>query len=71
LPEVGFGGNGMDVRKIIAQLREERACIEEALVGIEKLLNLRAPRRGRPPLWLKPNGAAAAKQKENVAQSAP
>jgi hypothetical protein len=61
----------MDVQKIIAQLREERACIEEALVGLEKLLKMRAPRRGRPPLWLRPNGATAAKKKESVAHSAP
>ena len=60
----------MDVQKIIAQLREERACIEEVLVGLEKLLNQRAPRRGRPPLRLKPKGTAAAEKKENVAQSA-
>ena len=44
----------MDIQRTIAELREERACLDEALIGLEKLAHLRAPRRGRPPAWLKP-----------------
>ena len=41
----------MDVHRVIADLREERACLDETVIGLEKLLLKRAPRRGRPPLW--------------------
>jgi hypothetical protein len=51
----------MDVLKIIAQLREERACIDEALIGLEKLSFKRTPRRGRPPKWSKVTSLAAPK----------
>ena len=51
----------MDIPKIIAQLRGERDCLNEAIVGLEKLRLKREPRRGRPPLWLKLNAVAAVK----------
>jgi hypothetical protein len=57
----------MNVQKIISELREERARLDEALVAFERLLFDRAPRRGRPPSRLKQN-AAATKKKEEVAQ---
>jgi hypothetical protein len=43
----------IDIRKIIAELREERACLDEALMCLERLELKQAPRRGRPPLWMK------------------
>jgi hypothetical protein len=41
----------MDVLKTIAELREERARLDEAIISLEKLLPTRTPRRGRPPAW--------------------
>ena len=41
----------MNILKIIAELREERACLDEVLIGLEKLSLKRTPRRGRPPAW--------------------
>jgi hypothetical protein len=43
----------MDIREVIAQLRMERACLDEALASLERLVLKRGPRRGRPPLWMK------------------
>jgi hypothetical protein len=40
----------MDVSKTIAELREERARLDEAITSLEKLSIIR-PRRGRPPAW--------------------
>jgi len=42
----------MDVSKILAELRAERAQIEEAIVSLERLARGRGKRRGRPPAWL-------------------
>jgi len=42
----------MDVTKILAELREERAQIEEAIVSLEQLARGRGRRRGRPPAWM-------------------
>ena len=47
---------------MITALREERACLDEALMGLEKLANARAPRRGRPPAWMKPTIVIAQKE---------
>ena len=53
----------MDVHKIIAQLRQERACLDEAVMCLERLVSKRSPRRGRPPSWLKAiNGTTQRKQ---------
>lgn len=41
----------MDILKIIAELREERARIDEAILTLEKLALQQMPRRGRPPAW--------------------
>ena len=42
----------MDVSKILAELREERAQIEEAILSLERLASGRGRRRGRPPAWM-------------------
>lgn len=52
----------MDVSKILAELRAERAQLEEAILSLERLARGRGKRRGRPPAWLSPErieGAAA------------
>jgi hypothetical protein len=42
----------MDVTKILADLRQEREQIEEAIISLERLARGRGKRRGRPPAWL-------------------
>ena len=42
----------MDVSKMLAELRQEREQIEEAIITLERLARGRGKRRGRPPLWL-------------------
>jgi hypothetical protein len=42
----------MDVAKILAELRQEREQIEEAIISLERLARGRGRRRGRPPAWL-------------------
>ena len=42
----------MDVSKILAELREERQQIEEAILSLERLARGRGRRRGRPPSWM-------------------
>lgn len=42
----------MDVTKMLADLREEREQIEEAIITLERLAQGRGKRRGRPPSWL-------------------
>jgi hypothetical protein len=42
----------MDVTKILAELRDERQQIEEAILSLERLARGRGKRRGRPPAWL-------------------
>ncbi len=42
----------MDVTKILAELRQEREQIEEAIISLERLAQGRGKRRGRPPAWL-------------------
>jgi hypothetical protein len=39
----------MDIRKMIAELHEERARLEEAIISLENLSPMRTSRRGRPP----------------------
>ncbi len=43
----------MDINKMLAELREEREQIEEAILTLERLAGARGHRRGRPPSWLK------------------
>lgn len=42
----------MDVAKILAELRQEREQIEDAIISLERLARGRGKRRGRPPAWL-------------------
>jgi hypothetical protein len=42
----------MDVNKMLADLRQEREQIEEAIIILERLARGRGKRRGRPPLWM-------------------
>jgi hypothetical protein len=42
----------MDVAKMIADLRQEREQVEEAIVVLERLASGRGKRRGRPPAWM-------------------
>jgi DNA invertase Pin-like site-specific DNA recombinase len=42
----------MDIMKMLADLRQEREQIEEAIVTIERLARGRGKRRGRPPSWM-------------------
>jgi hypothetical protein len=42
----------MDVSKILAELKAERAQIEEAILSLEKLARGRGRGPGRPPNWM-------------------
>lgn len=42
----------MDVMKILADLRQEREQLEEAIMSLERLARSRGKRRGRPPSWM-------------------
>jgi hypothetical protein len=41
----------MDVEKILAEMRQEREQLEEAIANLERLARP-VKRRGRPPAWL-------------------
>ena len=49
----------MQIQKMIEDLREERARLDEALISLVKLSQMRTPRRGRPPKWSQEIEAAA------------
>lgn len=42
----------MDVVKILADLRQEKDQLDEAILSLERLAMGRGPRRGRPPAWM-------------------
>jgi hypothetical protein len=42
----------MEIVKMLAELREERERIEEAIITLERLARGRGKRRGRPPAWM-------------------
>jgi hypothetical protein len=64
----------MDVTKILAELRQERELIEDAIISLERLARSRGKRRGRPPAWLamakKRSRAPASKPKATQAKTA-
>lgn len=41
----------MDIMKMLAELRQEREAIEEAIITLERLARGQGKRRGRPPAW--------------------
>lgn len=53
----------MDVSKILAELREERQQIEEAILSLERLARGRGRRRGRPPAWMAAAGEVTVKRR--------
>ncbi len=42
----------MDLERIIADLRSEKAGIDEAILALERIAAGGQKRRGRPPAWL-------------------
>lgn len=64
----------MDVSKILAELRQEREQLEEAILSLERLAAGRGRRRGRPPAWMseakKRGRPPGSKNKNTVARSA-
>ena len=42
----------MDLAKILAELRQQREQITEAILGLERLARSREPEVGRPPAWM-------------------
>ena len=42
----------MDITKMLAELRQERQSIEEAILTLERLARGQGKRRGRPPAWM-------------------
>ena len=50
----------MDLNKMLAELRQEREQIEEAIIILERLARGRGRRRGRPPLWMTAGGGGEA-----------
>ena len=48
----------MELTKVIAELRAERAAIDEALAALDRIARAtQGKRRGRPPAWLATGGA--------------
>ncbi len=47
-----IGGLALNLNVILAQLREERRRMDEAILSLERLAEGRGPRRGRPPAWI-------------------
>ena len=44
--------SGMDVLKMLAELRQEHEQIGEAIIALERLALRQGKRRGRPPAWM-------------------
>ena len=65
----------MDVAKILADLRQEREQLEEAILSLERLALGRGRRRGRPPAWMseakKRGRPPGSKNKPNSAKPEP
>ncbi len=65
----------MDVTKILADLRQEREQLEEAILSLERLALGRGKRRGRPPAWMnetkKRGRPVGSKNKSTLAKAAP
>jgi hypothetical protein len=65
----------MDVTKILADLRNEREQVEQAILALEQLARTTGRRRGRPPAWMaeakKRGRPASTKSKSTVAGKTP
>ncbi len=46
----------MDVTRMLAELRQERVQLEEAIIVLERLARSGGKRRGRPPAWMQTTG---------------
>jgi hypothetical protein len=53
----------MDLTEMLAELRQERAQIEQAIIILERLARGRGKRRGRPPLWMASQSEAPTKRR--------
>jgi hypothetical protein len=42
----------MDIGKVLAELRQELAQVEEAILSLERMAMGAGKRRGRPPAWM-------------------
>jgi hypothetical protein len=42
----------MDILKMLAELRQERGQVEEAIIVLQRLSLGQGKRRGRPPAWM-------------------
>jgi hypothetical protein len=42
----------MDIAKMLADLRQERDQVDEAIMVLERMALGRGKRRGRPPAWM-------------------
>ena len=49
---INLGDSLMDINKMLAELRQEREQLEEAIMTLERLARGRGRRRGRPPAWM-------------------
>jgi hypothetical protein len=55
----------MELTKVIAELRAERAAIDEALAALDRIARASVgKRRGRPPAWLTATAGAIAVAEE-------
>lgn len=67
----------IDVAKILEELKHEKEQLEQAIETLERLVQGRGPRRGRPPAWLadaaapKRRGRPPGSKNKVVAESAP
>ena len=59
----------MDILKMIAELRAEKAAVEQILVLLEQLAGRQVKRRGRPPLYLTQGAAGPRKRKPFSAET--
>ena len=60
----------MDIRMIIAHLREELALLDEAIIRFENLTHHHTPRRGRPPSRLKATDVSEPRKRDGLNGSA-
>jgi hypothetical protein len=42
----------MDINKMLAELRNEREQVEQAIMVLERIARGQGKRRGRPPAWM-------------------